>query len=661
MLELKRILWNRKTVLLFGILLLLHGVFFVFQCNDAKSNTLTGEALTEYVDGYADYVRSVHQNVADMKENPLFSDKESFVYRNLIKTGEDYTKLVGITPVVGENRGIVTLLNFNLTNFVLLLVGIYIVLCFTAERQKGLSLLIRSTERGRMVLSVQRIGILGLGVFAAGLLLFGSTLFLSLLVFPGCDMTRPVQSIPEFGGVIGQYDIWEYLCLFFIKKVLGCVLACLLLYFCMSVFRSGLCMIAFFLLFAAEYGLYALMIPTGKWCALKYLNLYAYVFCGTEYARYYNLNLFGYPLNLARSADVSVLIGTALLIVLCLVRYSVQYPKSEYRNFRLVERIRAFISRHKPSHSLIGWELKKVLFSQKGAVIFLVLFYLAYSASTESNYLDFRSSYVTHWYEEYAGVIDEAKVTAIRGKKAELEDRVAMWEDEIQRLELNLLKYQLEGKGTDYIAGLISEYQRLVKEYKKEIRGISVVLAQAEDGYAYCLETGMQLELIDSTAYELLFYQDKRTILRNYLYTLLTVVLMMSGIMACEQASHMEPLLHTLYKGRKRLLFGKIAIMLGVCTICTLSVHFVQYVQIGACYSYANLDVPVQCVPCVRPFPLPVTIRQYIYLLYMLRTLISAAVGGIVMFLGSKFGRITTIAMGVFLLIIPMGLVAMRF
>ena len=137
MLELKRILWNRRSLLLFGLLLFLHGVFFFFQCNEAKSNTLTGEALTEYIDGYEDYVKSVHENVDMMQENPLFGEKDSFVYRNLIKTGKDYAKLDGVLPVAGENRGIVTLLNFNLTNFVLLLVGIYIVLCFMAERRSG--------------------------------------------------------------------------------------------------------------------------------------------------------------------------------------------------------------------------------------------------------------------------------------------------------------------------------------------------------------------------------------------------------------------------------------------------------------------------------------------------------------------------------------------
>ena len=124
MLELKRILWNGKTMLLFGILLLLHGIFFAFQCNDEKSITPVGEELTAYLDEYDDYMQSVQDNVTMMKENPLFSADDSFVYRNLIKTGEDYAKISDITPVSGENRGVMAVLQFTLSTFILLLIGV---------------------------------------------------------------------------------------------------------------------------------------------------------------------------------------------------------------------------------------------------------------------------------------------------------------------------------------------------------------------------------------------------------------------------------------------------------------------------------------------------------------------------------------------------------
>ena len=661
MLELKRILWNGKTMLLFGILLLLHGIFFVFQCNGEKSITPTGEALTAHIEGYEEYMLSVQDNVTMMKENPLFAMDDSFVYRNLMKTGEDYAKISDITPVAGENRGVMAVFQFTLSTFILLLTGVYIVLCFLAERQKGLYLLVRCTERGRTVLSLQRIGILCLGIFGAALILFGSIFVISSVIFPGCDMARPVQSIPEFGSVIGHYSIGEYLILYVLRKAMGCLFACLLLYFCMSLFRSSFCIVAFFLLMLGEYALYAFIIPTGKWSVFKYINLYTYSFCGTDYANYYNLNIFGTPWNIVGTSDLFVIIGTVVMVLVCTLQYARQYPRSEYRTLKVIEKLRVFVSRHKPSCSLMTWEFKKVMFSQKGLFIMAILIYLAYTASVESNYMDFRSQYVTHWYQDFAGEITEESVQKMYDTRTEMEEDIERWQASILKQQEYRMKNLMMGASTDMIDRFIADLQKAILENERQIAGLNVVLLQAEDGLAYSLKTGRTVMLIDSGSYELLLHNDKQTISRNYLYTLLTVVLVLSGIMACEKSAHMEMMLHSLYRGRGQVTARKIFIMLTVCIVTTLSIHLVQYFQIGEVLAFTDKEVLVQSIPCVRNFPFAITIGQYLYFIYGVRVVMSILMGSAVMYISSKFSRITTLAFGVFLLIIPMGLVAMRF
>ena len=661
MLELKRILWNGRTLLLFGILILLHGIFFVFQCNEEKSITPVGEELTAYIDGYDDYMASVQDNVTMMKENPLFSQVDSFVYRNLIKTGEDYREIADITPVEGENRGVMAVFQFTLSTFILLLIGVYIVLCFLAERQKGLYLLVRCTERGRTTLSLQRIGILCLGVFGAAVILYGSIFVISAAIFPGCDMARPVQSIPEFGSVIGHYSIGTYLMLYVLRKALGCLFACLLLYFCMSLFRSSFCVAAFFLLLLGEYALYAFIIPTGRWSVFKYINLYTYAFCGTDYANYYNLNVFGKPMNIVGTSDLFIVLGTVVMVIVCTLQYARQYPRSEYRTLKIIEKLRVFVSRHKPSCSLMTWELKKVLLSQKGLLIMALLIYLAYSASVESNYMDFRSRYVVHWYEEFAGEITEESVQRMRDTRTEMEEEIKTWEESLAKQEQYKLEHMMKGWDVTMIDWLIGNLKDAILENERQITGLNVVLGQAEDGLAYTMETGRTVMLIDSGSYELLLQNDKQTISRNYLYTLLTVVLVLSGIMACEKSAHMEMLLHSMYRGRGQGMARKIMILLGVCIVTTLSIHLVQYFQIGEVLAFANKEVPVQSIPCVRNFPFSLTIGQYLYFIYGVRVVMSVLMGSAVMYLSGKFSRITTLAFGVFLLIVPMGLVAMRF
>jgi len=661
MLELKRILWNGKTMLLFGILLLLHGIFFVFQCNGEKSITPTGEALTAHIEGYDEYMLSVQENVVMMKENPLFAMDDSFVFRNLIKTGEDYAKISDITPVEGENRGVMAVFQFTLSTFILLLTGVYIVLCFLAERQKGLYLLVRCTERGRTVLSLQRIGILCLGIFGAAVILYGSIFVISSLIFPGCDMARPVQSIPEFGSVIGHYSIGEYLILYVLRKAMGCLFACLLLYFCMSLFRSSFCIVAFFLLMLGEYVLYAFIIPTGKWSVFKYINLYTYSFCGTDYANYYNLNVFGTPWNIVGTSDLFVIIGTVIMVVVCMLQYARQYPRSEYRTLKIIEKLRVFVSRHKPSCSLMTWEIKKVMFSQKGLFIMAILIYLAYTASVESNYMDFRSQYVTHWYQDFAGEITEESVQKMYDTRTEMEEDIERWQASILQQQEYRRRNLMMDASTDMIDTFIRNLEEAIEENERQIAGLNVVLEQAEEGLAYSLKTGRTVMLIDSGSYELLLHNDKQTISRNYLYTLLTVVLVLSGIMSCDKSAHMEMMLHSLYRGRGQIMARKIFLMLAVCIVTTLSIHLVQYFQIGEVLAFTDKDVLVQSIPCVRNFPFAITIGQYLYFIYGVRVVTSILMGSAVMYISSKFSRITTLAFGVFLLIVPMGLVALKF
>ncbi|MBQ8846529.1 MAG: hypothetical protein IJ006_05250 [Lachnospiraceae bacterium] len=407
--------------------------------------------------------------------------------------------------------------------------------------------------------------------------------------------------------------------------------------------------------------MYSFIIPTGKWSVFKYINLYTYAFCGTDYANYYNLNVFGNPMNIVGTSDVFVLIGTVVLVLVCMLQYARQYPRSEYRTLKIIERLRVFVSRHKPSCSLMTWELKKVMLSQNGLFIMVILIYLAYSSSLESNYMDFRSKYVTHWYQDFAGEITEESVKSMYDTRTEMEEDIERWQASLLLQEEYKIKNLMMGADTGMIDRFIQNLQEAIQENERQIAGLNVVLLQAEEGLAYSLKTGRRVMLIDSGSYELLLHNDKQTISRNYLYTLLTVVLVMSGVMACEKASHMEMMLHSLYKGRMQTLVRKILIMLGVCIVTTLSIHLVQYFQIGEVLAFTDKEVLVQSIPCVRNFPFAITIGQYLYFIYGVRVVMSVLMGSAVMYISSKFSRITTLAFGVFLLIIPMGLVAMRF
>lgn len=61
--EFLRVVLNRKTLLLFFLALFLNITFCIYQCNDSKDITLTGEALQQYIDSYPGYLEQTQQNV----------------------------------------------------------------------------------------------------------------------------------------------------------------------------------------------------------------------------------------------------------------------------------------------------------------------------------------------------------------------------------------------------------------------------------------------------------------------------------------------------------------------------------------------------------------------------------------------------------------------
>lgn len=654
MLECKRVLFRPRSLLLIGILLLFNGIFFLYQCNDLKSNTLTKQELLSYVEEYPAYVEAVLKNADEMMDNPLFSDTTSFVYRNLLKTKQDFMTLSKVVPKYGENRGITTVMGFQLTEYFLLFLGTFFVMSFLAERQKGLYLLVRCTQKGRFPLTLQRIGTLIWGLTICGLLFYGSVLILGKLLFVEMDLLRPVQSIPEFSGVTWQVSIATYLLFFLFERVLGCIVCCLFLYFCLSLFQSSICVILFLGIFLGEYLLYVFLSPTTYFSFLKYMNLYAFIFRGMDYGHYYNLNLWNHAVPAHQCVLVFVLLLLVILVPLILWRYTCQYPKNIHSSFAVIERIKILISKRKPILSPFLWECRKILISQKALFILIGVIYLAWSASGESSYLDYRSKYVTHWYREYTGEINDKMHASMVKRQTKMEDK-------LERLKASLVvqqeiyeRYEIAGYSLSAVQENIRKLTRAIYDYEHELWGLDIVLDQVENGLEYRKRTGLPMNLVDVSSYELLLSEDYQTTRRNHLYVLLAVILMVSGIMCCERTTHMEPLLHTLYRGGRGMLARKIILMLFLCIGCALSIHMIQFVQIGRVYPFTNWDAIAQSIPCARSFPFSATIRTYVGLVYFSRVLVSVGFGAAVMTISyySK-SRIVTIAISIFLLVIP--------
>lgn len=290
--ELLRVVLNRRTLLLFFLALFLNITFCIYQCNDSKDITLMGGDLRQYIDSYHGYLEQTQQNVTLLQGLSLYGKENSFALRNIQKTSKDYGKLTDIQIVEGENRGITIYSRFKLTHFLMLGFAIYLVIQFTHEQKKGLDLLVRTTAYGRNVLLLNRIAILCICMLAEAFVLYGSNMAVVSVIYPGAELNRSIQSVPDFMKCMYEINIGQFLVGDILFKALAAALAGMLFLALSVLLPLTAAMALFIVIMASEYILYLTIIPTSAFSWLKYLNICAVLFGREGFINYLNLNFF---------------------------------------------------------------------------------------------------------------------------------------------------------------------------------------------------------------------------------------------------------------------------------------------------------------------------------------------------------------------------------
>lgn len=636
MAELRRCLINKKNLLLLFILVLTNITFIFVQCNDTQKITKTGDELVEYIDSYQAYVDSTLENVDKMRILSSLGNKEDYITGNLDKTAKDFSAISGTQLEYGENRGVVIFSEFELTNLLLVGYGVYLIQIFTGEYRKGLSLLVFSTAGGRRKLGLQRIGILALGLTVAAAILYGSSWLTVAVRYPGMNPSRAIQSVPEFMKCTFMLSIGEYMLGVVLVKLLAAFVLSLILYACISLVRNVVAIIICGGLVLAEVLLYKLIIPTSIYNVFKYLNLYGLLGAGDGFRYYYNINLFNKPVTLLYAQLGFGLILMVVAVVLVLIGQGIR-PIEFFSVFRqLIDKIARFVQRKKPVLNGFLWEGYKVLVSQFGLIIIAVVFYLAVSASVDTQYQDFRNWIEVDYYRQFAGPVTEEKLNEVRTLEAKY---TKYYNNALKNLGNDGGSSGGTSSGSSSSGTKTSsqvQNEMAVNRYGALLDPLRNVLANMESSYEYSQKTGITVHLIEPFSYDMLIKYDNKTFQRNLLYCLIGVVLVFSGIMNYERASNTEMLLHTMPYGRKRIIRNKVLWVVIISLLFSLPIHLIQYYRIAQVFPFEHLDYAVQSVEMFRSFPIRISLRAFIIGMYTLRGLISTGGGIAVMYASRK-------------------------
>lgn len=317
------------------------------------------------VEGYSDYLNSIDQSAENMKTLSFFADEDSFNYRNIIKTTEDFSRLSADNVGYGRSKGILLALRFGITDILLfLLIVIFGVKLISSERESGFFPLLQSTANGKIRLAAAKLSAVILSGLLAALLLYGGNFAAGAFLYGFGDTSRAFASVFGYFSCGIQITVMGFFLLFSLVKILLCIAMSALVFAALSVPLNSSVGFAAISVFAAfETVLYFFVPSTSIFSVFRQVNIAAAADTAGLIGKYLNVNLFGMPV----SAAMITLITTAVFAVVCAVGGMLLFTKSGEIN-----RSTGVVLLKGNHTNLVLHELYKSLICGKGIIILAV-------------------------------------------------------------------------------------------------------------------------------------------------------------------------------------------------------------------------------------------------------------------------------------------------
>lgn len=534
-------------------------------------------AQAEHLRDYGAYLDRVQEQAAKMQVTSVFgSDQDSFVYRNIIKTAEDFADCSAEAVSLGNDRAVQDWLAFSLADWAFLAAILLLVMAFMEERQKGLSAIVRSCPAGRGKLQLSRVLILLLYAAGMTLALYYLPLALSMCIDGGWgDLSRPVQSLAEFRLCTAQMSIGGFLVQFFFVKMFCGFLLGLLIWFLLSFLEQvQLCWMMTAAGLAVEYLLYTLVPAQSIFSPLRYVNVFSYVFTGELYTDYVNINFLEFPVE-RRTLLLGLLVLLAVIVSLATVcvltkRYPFGNRDRMGKWLHLWNRAGDAVRRHL---GLYGFEWYKLLFLGFGGIFLVLGILLTQNIQCNSGAYNRTEDLV---YRQY--------VSQIQGPVTQ--DTYAYIEDAWQAVEASDLE--------DTAA------------FEAALERLEQTVADTEDG----------MWIVDETVFLNIYGSDAWRLQRkNGLLAMIFLVACLSPLFACEQQGDVKKVLRSTPGGRNRLFWTKYAVALSITALVWLRVFGQEWWKATELLGELILSAPCESFGLLKGFNM--SVGSFLVLLYI--------------------------------------------
>lgn len=523
---------------------------------------------------YEDYLTGIDETARKMTGISLFADPDSFSYKNIAKTPEDFAHLKGSELEIAPSKGVEMATGFLATDLIgLIMIMTVVVTIVTREKELNQIALSRTTFKGRASLGIAKLFTCFTAAFIAEILLYAVNFAVSYFTYGFGDLSRQIQSVYDFNGSDLKISVLEYFILFLIAKLaVYCVFAGLI-YLVTVISNTAVKVYGILVVtIAAEAVLYYTISSASYLCPLKYVNILAYANTKDLFSSYLNLNLFGKPVNYMAVFSISIAVMLVAFSVIAVLIFSKQRVlKSRTKKFSLAK-FSIFKGR---TTNLFLQECYKIFIGGKALLILIV-----FAAATFLAYEPIRESFSSAdevYYKQYM-LKYEGGYTADKQKMIDEEER------KFTEAQTNMAE-ELANTDGDGIF-IMMKYQ--------EILAPQFAFEQVKTHADYLKSTGNG-EFVYDSGYKLLTGDESagNKDLTLGLTAMAMVICCLVYVYSAEYQTGANVLLKTSARGRGETFIIKFAIGMIIVTVIYVLTYAPYFYNVLNAYGTRGIDAPI--------------------------------------------------------------------
>lgn len=599
MMELKRLLYNKKGILIILFLAVLqfitlfYGYYNQEPVDDAMPDTQSEKQVQDILDECDRYLGI-----------SLFADVDSFAYKNVQKTKNDYSKILSVETADIDTSFLDFFISYETMNYILLGIGMILVFTYMEPGSQGLKAVTNTAKNGRGIRRLKQIFVLIGWSGMIVLILCGGSLLLWLLLTRADGLKVlgfPIQTISSCRLFPVRLSILEYLIGFIFFKWMVMFEFVLIIWFIFLIIENTI--LAFgtvTILFLAEYVICRLIGMNSSYNILRYCNLWYHLSSNEYLYTYLNLNIGNHPINRHWVILAVILILTAILTMF-------SYLKGEYSKIGTSKfEIPFFFSLRKCMQkklNLLTAELYKLLIMQKGFLLLLVftVFIMNQSDFTNVSNTGYQDMYYS-FMDQYKGVPSKESEHYIKTLSKEVNEVTK----EYERAEDMYSRGSISAD--DYLTALI-KYDAFYNERKF----LSII--EQQQGYLQRLqrEKGIKGWYVNTYCYQSIL---ESVLSLKYGLLIVFMILMAFASIKVENDADIFRVLNCTLLGRKCLLHKKLIAVNLVTFIMYIILLTVKFSSALHVYGISALGAPVQSLERYYRLPFSISLLQWIILYY---------------------------------------------